>query len=172
MSDLRREVGFLKAVKMTGLRSFMLPEGLIALLMAGLATGLMCSLAAVSDRMDLALSALRIVAPLLGVVLAALTFVISFASDDYLRNLKSKSGGVLAFYRPFVFALGIEIIALILIIVYRALATHVIVGVECLVFAVMCFFVAYSVFNVLAVARNVVMHALLRAELLDDDPKS
>ena len=146
----------------------MFPEGVLALLMAGATTGLLCTQASVVDRVEIAASSLRIIAPLLGVVLASLTFVISFASDDYLRRLKSTKSGVIAFYRPFVFAIGIEILTLILIIAYKAVASRTLIGVECSVFGVMCFFVAYSILNILAVARNVVMHALLRSEMLND----
>ena len=169
MSSIRREAGFLRAVKATGIRSFMLPEGVLAFLLAGLGAGLLCTQASVSDRLEVAANSLRIIAPLLGVVLAALTFVISFASDDYLRRLKSTESGVIAFYRPFVFAIGIEIVTLILIVVYKTMANKMLEGAECTIFGIMCFFVAYSMLNVLAVARNVVMHALLRADLLSDE---
>ena len=146
----------------------MLPEGALALLVASVAALLLCTQASVLDRVEVAASSLRIIAPLLGVVLAALTFVVSFASDEYLRHLKATESGVIAFYRPFVFLIGIEILTLILIITYQAMATKTLAGVECSIFGAMCFLVAYSIFNVLAVARNVVMHALLRARLLDD----
>lgn len=168
MSSLRREVGFLKAVRETGLKSFMVPEGVLALLIACIATIWLCAEASVYDRLDVADASLRIIAPLLGVVLAALTFVISFASDDYLRHLKSSSSGVIAFYRPFIFAIGIEILTLILIVVYSAMAAKILAVLEYSIFGLMCFFVTYSILNVLAVARNVVMHALLRARLLED----
>ena len=130
MSSIRREVGFLRAVRATGLKNFMLPEGALALLVASVAALLLCTQASVLDRVEVAASSLRIIAPLLGVVLAALTFVVSFASDEYLRHLKATESGVIAFYRPFVFLIGIEILTLILIITYQAMATKTLAGVE------------------------------------------
>ena len=72
----------------------------------------------------------------------------------------------MAFYRPFVFAIGVEIMALVLLVAYRAIAPRMITGAEVACFLVICFLAVYSVLNVLAVARTVVMHALLRAEML------
>lgn len=167
MGSRRREVSFMMALRTSKLRSLAWPEGVGALIVGCAGGATLAQYGSIQDRLLVATNSLRVLAPLLGVVLAALTFVISFASDDYIRHLKQGKLGVIEFYRPFIFALGIEIITILYIIGYQAIAESAASGLEGFLFVILSFLVVYSILNILAVARNVVMHALTRASLLD-----
>lgn len=113
---------------------------------------------------------LVIVAPLLGVVFAAFALVIALFSDEYLELLSEGQDGVVTFLRPFMVAIGLQVGALVATIVYRAGAESIApVGdwgskVEVGAFLVTSTLVFTALLDVLALAKNVMLHGMTRAE--------
>jgi len=103
---------------------------------------------------------------LLGVVFAAFALLIALLSDDYLRLLDKASDGVLAFIRPFMIAVGCQATTLILALTYRTIALDVDSRVEVGLFLAWAFLFTFAVADVVALARNIAMHAVLRAQQL------
>ena len=169
MGELRRSVGLLRALRHTRIRALVWPEGVVAAVLGFGGSELLVRYGDLELRRSIAADALVVLAPLLGVVLAALTIVIAVSSDDYVRLLSKAEDGVKAFYRPFIVAIGLEISAILLVIGYRASAELLISPAESWVFRLSCFLVVFAIVDVLAVGRNVVMHALTRARLLGED---
>ena len=165
MAELRRQVGFVPALVKVGARSLLWPEGFWALVVGGAGGVVLTRCSTLKVRLDVAADGLVVLAPLLGVVLAALTLVIVISSDEYTRFLGKASEGILGFYRPFIIAIGLEIWTILTIIGYRAVAQELPSIWERLVFCAMCILIVFTLLDILAIARNVLMHALTRSKL-------
>jgi hypothetical protein len=117
-----------------------------------------------SDRFDITSDFLIVIGPLLGVVFAAFALVIALLSDSYLIALNENKDGVASFFRPFLVAIGIQVGALLLTIVYRAGVKYLPSKVEVGLFLVVCFLIVFALLDVVALARNVFAHGVTRGE--------
>lgn len=167
MPERRREVGFLTALGKSSVSSLLWPEGLGAAVLGLGGASLLVEYADLETRLSVAADALVVLAPLLGVVLAALTLVIAVSSDDYVRLLSKTSSGVVGFYRPFIIAIGFEVWTILLVLTYRASAGEIAAGAEAWMFRLVGFLVVFCVLDILAVGRTVLMHATTRARVID-----
>jgi hypothetical protein len=167
MTELRREVGFLRALGQTKLSQLVWPEGVAAALV-GLGGGVLLLNSTTSvERVAIVGDCLAILGVLLGVVFAAFALMIAFFSDEYLRTLdRGVQGGAIAFIRPFLIAVGLQVTAVFLTIGYRAAATDLDSRVEVGWFLVWAFLFAFVLVDVVALARAIAMHALTRARML------
>lgn len=165
MPERRREVGFLSALGDSSLASLVWPEGAAALVIGFGGASLLVAESDVPARINVAGDSLVVLAPLLGVVLAALTLVIAVSSEEYTRALNETSKGVVGFYRPFIIAIGLEVWTILLAIAYRATAANLDSVVEGWLFRLLGFLIAFCVLDILAIGRNVLMHAVTRARM-------
>ena len=106
---------------------------------------------------------LVLLGPLLGIVFAGFTLVVSLLSDDYLRWLNTSPDGPRGFLAPFVIAVGVQVFTLLLAIVYRAIATDLSSSYEKTLFVLIGFLTTFAALEVVALARNVFAHGLTRA---------
>lgn len=167
MPERRREVGFLTALGKSSISSLLWPEGLSAILLGIGGATLLVEHSNLETRLSVAADALVVLAPLLGVVLAALSIVIAVSSDEYVRLLSKTTTGVVGFYRPFIIAIGVEAWTILLVLTYRAAAGEIGSGAEAWMFRIVGFLVVFSILDILAVGRTVLMHATTRARMLD-----
>jgi hypothetical protein len=73
---------------------------------------------------------------------------------------------IISFLRPFIFAIGMQVITLLLALTYVTVARRVPQTAEFILFVVWAFLFVYVLTDVVALARSIVMHGLLRVELL------
>lgn len=162
MSELRREVGFLRSLSSQSLGSLLWPEGLIAIVV-GVGGGVcLIQWDSVAERSQLVGEVLTVVALLLGITFTAFSLLISLMSKDYMILLNEADEGFVAFTRPFVVALGLQVSAVVIAIAYMAAAPHLPRGVEKSVFVVWALLSAYVTVDILALGRNIAMHGLMR----------
>ena len=169
MAEYRRQVGFLPSLSKLTIGSLLWPEGVGGLVFGGGGAIALIQVSSLKARLEVAADALVVLAPLLGVVLAGLTLVIAVSSDDYLRLLARTKKDPLAFYRPFIIAIGVEIWTMLLIIGYRAVAEDMPNTWENWGFGIVCFFIVFALLDILAIARNVLMHTLIRSKAIKMD---
>jgi len=169
MPERRREVGFLTALGKSSVVSLLWPEGFGAVVLGLGGASLLVEYSDLETRLSVAADALVVLAPLLGVVLAALTLVITVSTDDYVRLLSKTSSGVVGFYRPFIIAIGCEVWTILLLLTYRVAAAAMGEGAEAWMFRLVGFLVVFSVLDILAVGRTVLMHATTRARIVDTE---
>lgn len=165
MGTLRREVGFLGSLGQERIASVVWPEGFLAGLGAGFAAILFGS-TNVSDRVAVAGDMLPVVAVLLGIVFTAFTLLVTLWSAEYVKLISSVEGGVMNFLRPFMIGIGVNAMALACMVAYRAVAVDVNSGVEGSLFVASAFFFSFALADVVAIGRNMMMHARMRAEQL------
>ncbi|HUW87065.1 MAG TPA: hypothetical protein VMW30_01610 [Candidatus Paceibacterota bacterium] len=167
MGKLRRKVGFWGSVgrlKLSELFSF---EFLSSALLATIATVFLVRLVNVSERVSISGDFLSISAALLGVVAASMALVVALISESYMRLLAASNSGVLGFLSPFVIAIGIQLTTVIGAVGYRAFAELVPPKLEHWLFGILCALFLDSCFEVVTLARSILMHALLRAGQLE-----
>jgi len=116
------------------------------------------------ERHQIAGDFLLVLGPFIGLVLAGLTLVITLMSDDYMRVLRDPPDGVVAFLRPFMIAIGIQVGTLIGAVAYRAAADELPLRAEQVVFVALSFLFVFGVLEVVAITRNLLAHALLRSQ--------
>src|SRR4029079_15710257 len=85
-------------------------------------------------------------------------------SASYLNALRGDNPlGILPFVQPFIVVIGVQIATLISCVAYRAAAAHVGLRVEQVAFCVVSFFFVWSALEVVAIARNLLAHAITRS---------
>jgi hypothetical protein len=123
-------------------------------------------LATLPTRVSVAGDCLVIAGALIGVVFAGFALVIAIISDSYMRFLnETVSDGVLAFLRPFIIVLGVQIATILVAVFYRALAADVSERVENIAFVALLFLFVLSTLELIALARSLLAHGVARAEL-------
>ncbi len=164
MRDPRHDAAFLTALAESKLGTLLWPEGTIATLV-GVGGGVaLHHYIALGDRVGLVGDSLVMVATMLGIVFAAYALLIALFSGEYVLLLSKAKDGVKAFLRPFMLAIGLQVITLMVALGYRATATTMPATAEFVVFLVWAFLFVYVMADIVALARNVTMHGLLRAE--------
>jgi hypothetical protein len=162
--DPRRDAAFLTALSESKLGDLLWPEGTIAAV-AGIGGGVaLHHFVTLSDRLGLVGDSLVMVATMLGIVFAAYALLIALFDREYVVLLAKAKDGVKAFLRPFMLAIGLQVITLMLALTYRVTASALPKTAEFVVFLVWAFLFVYVMADVVALARNVTMHGLLRAE--------
>ena len=166
VTSMRHEVGFLRAFGSMRMRNIVWPEGIIATSIGGPSAWLLLVHTELEARTQIASDLLGVLAPLLGVVLATAALLVASASNEYVRLLHQSSTGIVGFWHPFVFGIGVQIVALLSVIGYRSFAPIVPVWFESVWFVWISLLVPYVLTDILAIARNCVMHAKVRADLI------
>ena len=162
MSDLRREVGFLRSLSSQRLGSLLWPEGLIAIVVGVGGGACLIQWDSVAERSQIVGEVLTVVALLLGITFTAFSLLISLMSKEYLILLNEADEGFVAFTRPFIIALGLQVSSVVIAIAYMAAASHLPRGVEKSVFVVWTLLSAYVIVDILALGRNIAMHGMMR----------
>jgi hypothetical protein len=165
MPSPRQSVGFFAALGQSTLRQLFWPEGVIAIVL-GLGGGsLLVAFGTRVERVGAVGDGLLLVGVLLGVVFAAFSLLIALFSDAYIRLLAKVEGGVAAFLRPYILAIGFQVTTIFLAIGYRASVAHLPKGVDTAWFLTWAVLFSYAVADVVALTRNVTLHGLYRARL-------
>ena len=172
MNEQRSQVGFLRSVGRTPIGQLLWPEGTIALVV-GLGGGIaLLNTMTAAERVQTVGDGLQLLGVLLGVVFAAFALLIALFSDEYVKLLTKAEGGVLVFLRPFIIAIGCQVTTLFLTVGYRASATDLDSRIEVGVFLAWAFLFAFSLADVVALGRSIMLHGIYRARLVEhDDPK-
>lgn len=116
-------------------------------------------------RLAIAGQMLTLAGVLLAVTFAALAFVVAIPSGGYLRLLgESSDGGMQKFLDPFLVAVGAQIALLLLSLGYGIFAGSLPKAVDHSAFAALGFLVVFAVLDIAALARQLVLHGVLRAQ--------
>lgn len=92
--------------------------------------------------------------------------VVAVSPDYHLLALQQMRQDVMAFYRPFIIAIGFEVSTICLALVYRGAASELSRKLEAIGFGILGFFVVFCILDILAIGRSVMMHAKLRADIV------
>ena len=163
MGHLRSEIGFVGSIRRSTVGQLLWPEGTIALLLGLVGGSYLLSVLTVAERKGVVGDLLALTAALVGVVFAAFALPVALFSDTYVRLLSQAEGGVIAFFRPFMIAIGVLVTTILLAISYRAVATEVPSKVEVGAFLAVAVLGVYSLVDVIALARTVTMHGCCSA---------
>ncbi len=145
------------------------PEGVVALVIGlGGGTALLNSTTA-PERIAIVGDSLSLLGVLLGIVFAAFALLIALFSEEYIRLLGKAEGGIMAFLRPFVVAIGWQVTTMFISIGYRAAATDLDSRAEVGVFLAWAFLFTFALADVVALTRNVTMHGLYRAQMANPE---
>jgi hypothetical protein len=167
MGSTRRRVGFWAAVGRLRFKVLVSPEigGGTVLGVAG--SLYMIRKANLADRADLVDSYTALVAALLGIVFAALALVVALFSNEYLDYLDEDGDGegVIEFLSPFIFAIGLQVAVLLGSVAYGPAAPALPKTAEHWVFGAITTLFVVAALDLVALARNVIMHGVARARL-------
>jgi hypothetical protein len=147
-------------------KNLLWPEGLPALAVGVGGAILVISNSELSDRTDLMGTIVGLAAALLAVVFTALAIMVALPAGSYLRALQRDdpgSDGMAGFLSPFLIAVGTQIAILFLALGYGLVSSHLSDTAEHLAFCLLGFLVAYGLLDVVALARSLVRHGILRA---------
>jgi hypothetical protein len=165
MANSRRDVGYLHSIGRTPFGSLIWPEGVLALIVGVGGGAALVRWTGLAERIATVGDALGVLGVLLGVVFAAFALLIALFSDEYVQLLSKANDGVIAFLRPFMIAIGTQVLTIFVTIGYRATARHLPPTVEHAAFVVWAFLFSYVLFDVVALTRSVMLHGLHRADL-------
>lgn len=171
MSSPRKEVGFIGSLGKMTLVQFIWPEGVLALFIGGGGGTCLVLWGTLAERGNAINEGLTIAGVLLGIVFAAFSLLFALFSDDYLRILAKVEGGIATFTRPFILALGFQVMSIFFAIGYNGAVSHVSSAVSNGVFIFWSFLFSYSLVDVVALGRNVALHGIRRAQLAVSSPK-
>ena len=163
MAELRRRLGFWRALGHLHLRDLAAPEFAFGFLIGGGGAWYLATVTDTARRVEITSDFLSLSATLVGLVFAGFALVISLMSDRYLNLLRSTKGGVVDFLNPFMIATGLQVATVLSVVVYRAVAFLLPGHVEPWIFGALCVLFFVSVLNVVALARSVMMHGVARA---------
>lgn len=163
MPKLRREIGFLTAVARLEVGALFWPEGVLSLVVGGGGGAWVLSATKLAERDSLVGDSVEPIGVLMGVVFAAYALLVALLSDDYVKLLDEAEGGIAAFLHPFMFAAGLQVATMFLTLGYRASAAHLPSRIEHGAFVVWAVLLSFTLLDLVALARNVSMHGLMRA---------
>jgi hypothetical protein len=153
-------------------KNLLWPEGVPALVIGGGGAVLALRASHLPARVSAMSDLLFLSGAVLAVVFAALALVVSIPSSAYLRELSETRRGIQGFLDPFLVAVGIQVLLILLALGYKLAATGLPRVAEHIAFyAVGCIFV-YGLLDVAALARSLIRHGIYRAALArqaDDD---
>jgi hypothetical protein len=160
----RKDFGFWKNIRDMPAGQLFGIEGVFALVIGGVGCGFLIPHTKVTERATIAGDFLTLVGALLGVIVAAFALVITMLSNEYLLRLKMHPRGFRIFLSPFMVNIGLNVGAIILIVAYRATASHLPATPEQVLFVIVGISFVFVLLNVVAIARNVLAHGATRAE--------
>jgi hypothetical protein len=171
MASTRSSVGFLAAIGQSKVSQLIWPEGTLALVLGVGGGSLLVAWSSKKELAGVVGDGLALTGLLLGLVFAAFSLLIALFSDEYIRLLNKTDGGVAAFLRPYMIAIGLQVTTIFVAIGYRAAYPHMTYPVAAAIFLVWAFLFSYVLVDVVALARNVTLHGLYRARLaMASDP--
>lgn len=164
MSKFRREHGFWAAV--SGLK---LKELFSAEIMIGVSVGIVIATLQLiwgnrESRVGLAGDYLAITSALLGVVFAAFALLVAFFSPAYVSLLNGLDSGIKGFLQPFLIAIGVQVVLILGIVIYRALPNESPEWMSQIGFYAVSVTFAAALMDVVALARSVLIHGVLRGK--------
>ena len=167
MGSIRKEVGFWTAVGRLRLSDIFSAETLASVVLGSAFAVLMTLFSTEKARLDTATLYIGVVATLVAIVFAGVALVASLLSDAYLRLLKSSQDGVLAFFRPFLIAVGLQVAAVFTALVYSRLGGQLPASLEPWAFGIVTVLFFASCLEIVVLTRSVLMHALLRSRFAE-----
>ena len=144
----RREASFLKALADSSLASLLWPEGTLATVIGVGGALALHHWVSLDNRLSLVGDSLVLVASLLGIVFAGFALLIALLSDEYALVLDQAKGGIISFLRPFILAVGMQVITLLLALSYVTVARRVPRTAEFVLFVVWAFLFVYVLTDV------------------------
>ena len=164
MTSLRREVGFWGALGRIPLGQIVGQPEFLGALSLGIGGPLaLLWYTTPSERASITGDFLVLVGPLLGIVFAGFALVVIEMSADHIRWLNQSKVGIKGFLSPFMIAIGLQVGVLIGAVVYRAIWHHLPPNIEKAIFVTLSFLFVYAVLDVVALARNLFAHGMVRA---------
>jgi hypothetical protein len=126
------------------------------------------------DRADAVGDLVGVSVGLLGIIFAALAIVVALPASRYLNLLaETADGGMRVFLDPFLVAVGTQVLLVFLTIGYHTLAVHLPSDVEHGAFYALGFFFAFGILDIANLARQLVRHAVGRAEAaVEEEPRN
>ena len=164
MSTFRREYGFWAAVSGLRIKELFSAEILAGALVGGGIATLQFLWGNYESRVGVAGDFLAITSALLGVVFAAFALLVAFFSPGYVALLNSLESGVKGFLQPFLLAIGVQVLVILSAVVYRALPAATPDRIETGGFLLLSVFFGAALMDVVALARSVLIHGVLRAK--------
>lgn len=162
--DLSRPVGIWRALGDFKLKDALWPEGLLAVGVGAGGSALAIGATTLPERMSAVGTMLALGGGFFGVVFAALAIVVSLPSTSYLKMLgQTPDGGMRRFLDPFLVAVGTQVALVLLCVAYRIVGTHVESRIEHVTFGLISFLFVFGLFDIAALARQLVRHGVLRA---------
>lgn len=160
-------VGIWRALRALGQYRFvdaMWPEAVFALALGAGGAALAIQSTDTAARIGIAAEVLALAGVLLAVTFAALAFVVAIPSGGYLRLLgETSDGGMQKFLDPFLVAVGAQVGLVLLAFGYRIFAETVSNPVDHVAFGCLGFLVVFTILDIAGLARQLVIHGILRA---------
>jgi len=163
VGELRRNFGFWNSVGRMQFRDLLAPEILLGLVFGVAGSWALIHFGDLDKRFAVAGDYLQLAAALVGVVFAGFALVITLMSDEYLRWLETSNSGVEGFLRPFLISTGLQVGAVVGAVFYRAAAKLLPAVAENLVFVAISVLFVVAAFDVVSLARSVLMHGVAKA---------
>jgi hypothetical protein len=141
------------------------PEGLPALLVGGGGAALVLRACGLSTRVGAMGGLLGLAGGLLAVVFAALALVVSIPSASYMRALSETGRGIQGFLDPFLVAVGIQVLLILLALGYMLAAPGIPRIAEHIAFYLIGCVLVYGLLDIAALARSLIRHGIYRSVL-------
>jgi hypothetical protein len=164
VSSFRREHGFWAAVSGLKIKELFSAEILLGTLIGACIATLQLLWGDDKSRSSVAGDFLAITSALLGVVFAAFALLVAFFSPSYVALLNSLETGVKGFLQPFLLAIGVQVLVIVSTVTYRALPAATPDWIEVGGFYLLAVFFGAALLDVVALARSVLIHGVLRAK--------
>jgi hypothetical protein len=140
------------------------PEAVFGLVIGAGGAALAIQSTETSTRIEIAGEVLGLAGVLLAVTFAALAFVVAIPSGGYLRLLgETSDGGMQRFLDPYLVAVGVQVGLILLAFGYRIFAEAVSNPVDHVAFGCLGFLVVFAILDIAGLARQLVIHGILRA---------
>lgn len=164
-NDLRKEHGFLAAVGALKLSDvFKSPEFFLGVPL-GLALAAAQTFWGTTElRVSTTGAFISVITSLIGIIFAAFAMMVAFLSPRYLSFLDQSDEGVKKFFRPFMIAIGMQCLLLFLSVFHFSLGKSLDHVTELVLFWVTSVTFSWNVLEIVALARNVMMQASVRAK--------
>jgi hypothetical protein len=167
LDDFDKKIGVWRAVARLGdykLKEAVWPEAVLAVVIGGGGAALAVRGTDLKDRLDVMGDVLPLAGAFLAVVFAALAIVVSLPATSYLRMLQqTPEGGMRRFLDPFLVAVGVQVLLLLLVLGYRLFADSVSWLIEHGAFYFIGFLFVFGLLDIVNLARQLVRHGILRA---------
>lgn len=164
MGELRKEYGFRKALHHHIWKSVFSVEFLISLFIAiGVVFMLFAAPETLKNDQTLAIMA-GINVTIAGIIFTGLTLVATLFSTKYLNIPNELAPNSITFFRPYIFAVGVQSFALIicLVVVFGLEYFYFEISVSLIGFQIL--LTVFGLFELLALSRNIIYHVVARTK--------